>query len=244
MTAVVPVPGVEKLSASQLAALKAAADRLGIPVDWLATVISFETGGSFSPTVRNAAGSGAFGLIQFMPTTAQNMLKTATKDEAVQKGMAMSFSEQLDKMVVPYLAGRRYDKLEDVYLQIFYPVATNKPDDYVIGSSPSKVYTQNLGFDTEGKGYITKYDVTRKIRNLYAKAAGLPPIALPKANGLGQFIIGLLIAGGMTWAAWTRTDLLQGRFTLRKKPRPLPSVDEVKASLEASMEAAKTRMGV
>ena len=37
------VPGIEKLSAAQLRALDAAANKLGIPVDWLATVISFET---------------------------------------------------------------------------------------------------------------------------------------------------------------------------------------------------------
>lgn len=226
---VIPVPGVERLSAGQLLALQRAADRLGIPVDWLATVISFETGGTFSPTIRNAAGSGAFGLIQFMPSTAQNLLKTATREEAVQKGLSMSFEQQLEKMVIPYLAGRHYDNLDDVYLQIFYPVAVNKPGDYVVGRDPSAVYRQNAGFDTSGKGYITKDDITRKIRSIYAKAAGLPPISAK--SSLGQVFIGLLIAGGLTWASWTRTDLLQGRLTLRKRPRPVPSLAELKSRL-------------
>ena len=36
-------------------------------------VMSFETGGTFDPGIRNAAGSGATGLIQFMPSTAAGL---------------------------------------------------------------------------------------------------------------------------------------------------------------------------
>ena len=127
MPAAINVPGVQNLTASQIDAVNSAAVKLGMDPDWLFTVISFETGGSFSPTVRNAAGSGAFGLIQFMPSTARNLLGTATNDEAVRKGMAMSFNEQLEKMVIPYLRGPKYKSVEDVYLKIFYPVAMGKP---------------------------------------------------------------------------------------------------------------------
>lgn len=37
----------------------------------LMACMAFETGRTFDPAVRNAAGSGAVGLIQFMPATAQ-----------------------------------------------------------------------------------------------------------------------------------------------------------------------------
>lgn len=220
----VPVPGVSRLSPEQVGALQRAADQIGIPVDWLATVISFETGGSFSPSVLNQAGSGAFGLIQFMPSTAQNLLGTATREQAVAMGKSMSFEEQLMRMVVPYLANRSYSNLEDVYLQIFYPVARNKPSDYIIGSSPSAVYTQNAGFDREKKGYITKDDVTRKIRSLYASAGGpvLVETAATSAGTLGQFLLGVVIAAAMTWGVYTRTDVLQGEFRIRKTPREVP----------------------
>lgn len=233
MTWVINVPGVKNLTQGQVDAVIAAAQRLNIDPDWLFTVISFETGGTFSPTIRNAAGSGAFGLIQFMPSTAQNLLKTATRDEAVQKGMAMSFTEQLNKMVVPYLSGPTLKSLDDVYLKIFWPAAIGKPGSTVIGDSngtdfQKKVYTQNRGFDRENKGYFTRDDITRKIRSLYQGAGGIADITTPDAivpapkGGLGQFLVGVLLAMGMTYATYTRTDLLQGKFKLRKDVRPLP----------------------
>jgi hypothetical protein len=234
MTWAINVPGVKNLTQGQVDAVIAAAKTLNIDPDWLFTVISFETGGSFSPTVRNAAGSGAFGLIQFMPSTAQALLKTSTRDEAVQKGLAMSFSEQLNKMVVPYLKGAPLKSLEDVYLKIFYPAAMNKPNDYVVGrfsdgGFSAKVYTQNKGFDREQKGYITRADITRKIRSIYDKGHGLVEVTAPDVEvvtapkgGLGQFLVGVLLALGLSYSAYTRTDLLQGSIKIRETPRPLP----------------------
>jgi murein DD-endopeptidase MepM/ murein hydrolase activator NlpD len=46
------------------------ANRLGIPAVWLVDLMAFETGGTFNTNVLNQGGSGAFGLIQFMPDTA------------------------------------------------------------------------------------------------------------------------------------------------------------------------------
>jgi hypothetical protein len=231
MTWAINVPGVKNLTQGQADAVIATAKELGMDPDWLFTVISFETGGTFSPTVRNAAGSGAFGLIQFMPSTAQNLLKTATRDEAVQQGLAMSFTEQLRRMVVPYFRGGKYKDLESVYLKVFYPVAMDKANDYVIGASPSKVYTQNKGFDKTGKGYVTRGDVTSRIRSVYNNATGITEVTAPDAapeilsapkGGLGQFLVGALLALGLTYSAYTRTDLLQGSLKIRKSIRPLP----------------------
>lgn len=227
MTWVINVPGVKNLTQAQVDAVIATAKELGMDPDWLFTAISFETGGTFSPTIRNAAGSGAFGLIQFMPSTAQALLKTSTRDEAVAKGLAMSFTEQLKKMVVPYFKGGTYKSLEDVYLKIFYPAAMGKPNDWVIGTAPSKVYTQNKVFDKTNKGYITRGDVTAKIRSVYNNATGItevtaPEMAVPKKGGLGQFLVGVALSLGLAYSAYTRTDLLQGAFKLRKTPRPLP----------------------
>lgn len=199
---VINVRGIEKLNASQLRALDATAVKLGIPVDWLATVISFETAGTFSPTIRNQAGSGAFGLIQFMPSTAKALLKTPTNDEAVRRGMAMSFEEQLDKMVIPYLQphASRFKSLNDVYLAIFYPVAMGKSGDYIIGSAPGAVYAQNAGFDKDGKGYITRADVTRTITNLATSAERNPRVAINTAPPWGQVFAGAVFAVGAVWA--------------------------------------------
>ncbi len=196
MTSILKVPGIEKLSAGDLAALTSTASLLGIEPDWLATVISFETAGTFSPSIVNRAGSGAFGLIQFMPSTAQNILGTATREEAVNMGRAMSFSEQLRRMVIPYFKGRKMTSLEDVYLAVFYPAAMNKPASYVIGTAPGAVYTQNAGFDAAKKGYITREDVTRKLRYLFESAGGRVPV---KTMALAQVTFGVAIGAGLIW---------------------------------------------
>lgn len=233
MTWAINVPGVKNLTQGQVDAVIDTAKELGMDPDWLFTVISFETGGTFSPTIRNAAGSGAFGLIQFMPSTAQNLLRTGSKEEAVAKGLAMTFNEQLKKMVIPYFKGGTYRNLEDVYLKVFYPAAMGKANDYVIGTAPSKVYTQNKAFDKAAKGYITRGDVTAKIRSVYNNATGITEITAPDApspkGGVGQFLVGILLALGLTYSTYTRTDLLQGAFKIRKTPRPLP--EKIKSKL-------------
>lgn len=210
MATAINVPGVNRLSANQIEAVNDAAAELGIDPDWLFTVISFETGGTFSPTVRNQAGSGAFGLIQFMPSTAQNMLGTSTREAAVAKGMSMTFEEQLRKMVVPYLRGPNYRSLEDVYLKIFYPAAMNKSDDWVIGTAPGAVYTQNRGFDRDGKGYITRGDVVRKIRSLYQNAGGIVSVEQTHGGVILQAVFGTIIGAAAVW------------FVARKYGLPLP----------------------
>lgn len=205
MASILAVRGIEKLSQSQLNALVRAADTLGIDPDWLATVISFETAGSFSPNILNAAGSGAFGLIQFMPSTARGILKTETSEEAVRIGRGMSFEEQLEKMVIPYFRGRTMRNLNDVYLQVFYPAAAGKSDEYIVGSDPSAVYRQNKVFDKEGKGYITRSDITRTI-NAVAGAALGNRITTTGGSGVGntgQVVVGLAVSG-MLYAIYTR----------------------------------------
>src|SRR3546814_642119 len=53
--------------------VEAMAARLGTKPEYLMAVMSFETGASFSPAQANNAGSGATGLIQFMPNTAAGL---------------------------------------------------------------------------------------------------------------------------------------------------------------------------
>lgn len=242
MAYVINVPGAKSLTSDQVEQVTEAAQMLGIDPDWLFTVISFETGGTFSPKVRNAAGSGAFGLIQFMPSTAQNLLKTSTRDEAVAQGMAMSFKDQLFKMVVPYLRGPKLSSLEDVYLKIFWPAAIGKPDSLVIGDSngtdfQKKVYTQNKGFDRDGKGYLTRGDVVRKIRTLYQNSGGIveaqPAPSVVSSGGFWSAVFGVAVGAGMLWAAWSKTNALQGSFTFRKTPRPLPPLPVVQPVIDA-----------
>src|SRR5690606_22727031 len=79
-----------KVSAEFRARLCEVAAALGVEPDYLMACIAFETGETFRPDVRNAAGSGAVGLIQFMPATARGL---GTSTEALAR---MSAVEQLD----------------------------------------------------------------------------------------------------------------------------------------------------
>lgn len=135
------------------------ASRLNIPVGWLYAVMGFETGGTFNPAEPNRGGSGATGLIQFMPSTAVGL---GTTTEAL---AGMSRSEQLayvEKFYAPY-AGKIHSA-SDLYLATLYPYALDQGGDYVLGSHESddearKVASQNAIFDTNGDGYITKNEV-------------------------------------------------------------------------------------
>ena len=59
-----------KVSAAFRNKVRAIASELGTDPNFLMAAMAFETGRSFSPSQRNQAGSGAVGLIQFMPRTA------------------------------------------------------------------------------------------------------------------------------------------------------------------------------
>ncbi len=137
------------------------ASRLKIQPDWLMAVMDSETGGTFSPSIRNGAGSGATGLIQFMPATAKGM-GTTTDALAV-----MSAVEQLD-YVERYLTGvlkerglSAYRDYDDVYFAVFYPAAIGKADDWQF---PMSIYRQNLGVDMDKNGVITVGDFKQFIR--------------------------------------------------------------------------------
>src|SRR5262245_26842119 len=85
------------------------AARIGVDPDFLMAVMAFESGGTFSPSVLNAAGSGAVGLIQFMPMTAK-MLGTSTAELAL-----MTAEQQLDYVEKYFRSHRRkLETLEDV----------------------------------------------------------------------------------------------------------------------------------
>lgn len=176
------VRGLEKLAPDELDTLELVARRLEIRPEWLAAVISFETGGSFDPAQRNHWAmrkaketgkpySGAVGLIQFMPSTARLL---GTSPEELER---MSFSQQLIGPVTRYFASSvgNMKSLDDVYLKVFYPAAMGKADDYVVGRRDDpgfagRVYEQNAGFDKNADGVVTRGEICATIR------AVLPPL--------------------------------------------------------------------
>lgn len=109
--------------------------------------------------------SNATGLIQFMPATADSL------GTSVAKLKNMTVEQQLVYVKKyfhsPGLVGKTYNGLGDLYLGIFYPVAVGKPNSYIIGSSPNKVYTQNKVFDIDNDGVITAGNVRTFTENRY-----------------------------------------------------------------------------
>ena len=134
----------------------------------LMTCMAFETGGTFSPNILNAAGSGAIGLIQFMPITAGG-LGTSTYLLSL-----MTPEDQLTYVQAyfrPYAS--RIHSLSDMYMAILLPKYVGSPDDTVLFTEGLRSYLQNRGLDTNKDGKVTKGEVCAR---LYAKREeGLSP---------------------------------------------------------------------
>jgi hypothetical protein len=142
----------------------------------LMACINFETGGTFSPTIRNGAGAYYFGLIQFGKDAALD-LSRVYKDPrvTVEWLITLSAEEQLD-WVFKYFEmwmkrGKKYNRLEDFYLTIFYPAAVGKkPDEVIFSKDVEKErlgYTQNKGFDFDKDGRITVGEINTRLYTSY-----------------------------------------------------------------------------
>jgi hypothetical protein len=141
-------------------------DNLGIDPNYLMAAMAFESGETFSASVKNAA-SGATGLIQFMPSIA-NYLATSTSALA-----AMTPEDQLDyveKYFAPYK--NKLNSLEDVYMAILWPAAIGKPNSLVLFSKPSAAYNQNIGLDADNDGSVTKAEAAARVRDKLVKGQG------------------------------------------------------------------------
>jgi soluble lytic murein transglycosylase-like protein len=142
------------------------ADALGVPQEWLLAVIYQES--QFNSGVRNFKGSGAVGLIQFMPGTAAEL---GTSSAQLQQ---MDPVRQLD-YVYRYLALVRerygdFQSLTDLYLGILYPKARGTDMCYTLYARPSQSYKQNSGLDENKDGRVTVSDVDRHLKRKYPKA--------------------------------------------------------------------------
>ena len=172
------VRGIENVSqAFKDKVLRIAAD-LDMNPNFLMAVMSFESGHSFSPSKRNAAGSGAVGLIQFMPATAR-ALGTTTAELA-----AMTAEDQLD-YVAKYFAPHRgrLRTIEDTYMAVLWPKAIGKGLDFVLWERGTVQYRQNSGLDIDRDGRITVLDASDKVRRILSDAGTQTSAGLALAVG-------------------------------------------------------------
>ncbi|MBB3061912.1 lytic transglycosylase domain-containing protein [Microbulbifer rhizosphaerae] len=137
---------------------------LGISPDFLMSCMAFETGETFSPSIKNAAGSGATGLIQFMPRTARGL---GTTTEELAKMTAEKQLDYVEKYFLPYKG--KLKTLEDIYMAILYPVAIGMDPGEALFRRGAKTYEQNSGFDKDEDGVITPAEISVKVRQKYEK---------------------------------------------------------------------------
>tara|TARA_Y100001963_G_C6793075_1_gene456756 strand:+ start:390 stop:2330 length:1941 start_codon:yes stop_codon:yes gene_type:complete len=137
--------------------LVAIGKRLQTNPGWLAKVINAESG--WKPDIPNARGSGAMGLIQFMPSTARG-LGTTTQELS-----QMTIMEQLpwvEKYFSKFIG--KLNSLEDVAASVFFPAALHKGMNFDI----YEWYVQNRGqkaadiFKKQNPGTVTMGDYVRK----------------------------------------------------------------------------------
>ncbi len=130
------------------------------PSDYMACM-AWEGGESFSPSVRNMAGSGATGLIQFMPATAKEL---GTTTDALARMTALEQLEWVERYFRPF-AGR-LNSLADLYMAILWPRGVGQPLDYVLWDKATRptTYRQNAGLDGNGDGRITKREAVAKVQ--------------------------------------------------------------------------------
>lgn len=144
----------------------AIATRLGHTAIDLQACIHFETGGTYSPTIKNKV-SGATGLIQFMPATAKGL---GTSIAALEKMSAIEQLQWVDRYFYPYRNKLRLSPgLASLYMAILMPKYITAPDSAVIFTSPSVAYRQNSGLDSTKKGFITKADAAAKVQSIKEK---------------------------------------------------------------------------
>lgn len=205
------VRGLAGAGAGFARALVGVADRLGIDPDHLSSAIAFETGGTFSPKIPNAAGSGATGLIQFTEESAQRL---GTSAAALAQMSAIAQLAYVERYLRPFGVGK-LKSIGDVYLAIFAPAGIGKASGFALYFSPTKKYTQNAALDADGDGKISVREATAPVRAIYDAAADRAPIEVDDGILVDPFgsspSLGQLLPSGGTGPA---------------SPAPMPDVHE------------------
>lgn len=138
---------------------------IGVDPNLLISAMAFETGETFSPSIRNP--SGATGLIQFTPATAAE-LGTSTDDLATMT--AVDQMDYVEKYFSPYR--NMLETVEDVYMAILWPAAIGKPNSWILFSKPNPQYERNSGLDADKDGHVTKEEAAAMVRAKLRKGRG------------------------------------------------------------------------
>jgi len=176
MPNLVNVLGIENTNEAFRKKVLEIADRLLIDPNFLMAIMSFETGGTFSPSIKNKQ-SGATGLIQFMPPTAKG-LGTTIKD--LEKMTAVAQLDFVEKHFAPHRG--RLQSIEDAYMAVLFPRGIGKGKDFVLFEKGTKNYQQNSGLDLNADGRITVGEACRKVSERLGTASVSNIVELKKGD--------------------------------------------------------------
>ena len=166
----VNVPGLANTSLAFRARVVSIAQELETDPNFLMAVMSFESGATFSPSTKNMAGSGATGLIQFMPRTAVGLGTTTAKLAA------MTAVEQLEFVRAHFLPFKgRISTIQDCYMAVLMPSAVGKGPDHVLFRKGSVAFKQNAGLDLDGDGRVTVAEAAKKVSDRLGTAPAPTP---------------------------------------------------------------------
>lgn len=160
MIPTLPLSWGAKVSADFRTRLYLMMDEFGWPEErasWLMAVMAFETGRTFSPSIRNP-GSSAVGLIQFMAATARNL---GTRTATLASLSAVSQLHYVQRYLAPM--ADRIETLEDLYMAVLWPAAIGKRSDSLLWAKGANPYAANRGLDLDRNGRITKREACRRV---------------------------------------------------------------------------------
>lgn len=159
-----------KVSATFRARVLWIAATLALDPNWIMACMAWESGESFSASKKNMAGSGATGLIQFMPSTAGDLGTTTAKLARMTAEDQLNFVYKYFRLMIKQHGP--ITSIEDCYMAILWPAAVGKPLTYSLFTSQVQ-YRQNSGLDTNKDGKITKYEAAAHVREKLAKGMAL-----------------------------------------------------------------------
>lgn len=222
------VPGIERTTPAFRRKLVEAAARLGMQPDHLATIISFESAGTFDPSIRNPT-SGCVGLIQFCRQAAAQAAQAAGRPLSGEQALAwlgsMSGEEQLDHVVQYFLnvgKGRTGLTLEQAYLLVFAPAFAFSDPSATAYAAGTSAYAQNRPMDVDGDGRISVADVSRKIVTRYNEGLSRPRVPVDSSSVMAASAAS---GAGLGVVAFVGIGALVGWYVLGDRAQELLSED-------------------
>jgi hypothetical protein len=119
-------------------------------VDFLMVAMACESAGTVNPSVLNAAGSGAVGLIQFMPSTARDL--GTTTGAHLPRGRRLSTSPTSGSTSHPITAGCALWRMSTWQSSI--PQRSAKGASHILFASGTTAYKQVAALDSNEDGSV------------------------------------------------------------------------------------------